>query len=266
MLSLVAVFVSCGKSQPAPINDIDSTDNDTIPLFVQCLIESYPEKISGFHENRIVWRDGDTMLYDDETTKTIVEKMDNADIEDMSFQVYQNDTVEPFNDAGRIRCDKFFKKMYGTNPNAVKDSLTSIVWCPKLVNQKVRITKINHVDKQLQKVSDELDEHPEWEKYLNGISSINWRFIAGTTRLSAHSYGIAVDIGVPMSDYWKWQFPKATETDSIKYHNRFPLELIAIFEKYGFIWGGRWYHFDTMHFEFRPEILLYKENLNTKNI
>ncbi|WP_265937085.1 M15 family metallopeptidase [Aliarcobacter butzleri] len=29
-----------------------------------------------------------------------------------------------------------------------------------------------------------------------------------------------------------------------------------MFEKYGFIWGGRWYHFDTMHFEYRPELLV----------
>ena len=43
------------------------------------------------------------------------------------------------------------------------------------------------------------------------------------------------------------------------------MELIAIFEKYGFIWGGRWYHFDTMHFEYRPEILLYREKINSKS-
>ncbi|MDP3291618.1 MAG: M15 family metallopeptidase, partial [Sulfuricurvum sp.] len=24
---------------------------------------------------------------------------------------------------------------------------------------------------------------------------------------------------------------------------------------HGFIWGGRWYHYDTMHFEYRPELL-----------
>ncbi|MEJ2663631.1 MAG: M15 family metallopeptidase, partial [Spirochaetia bacterium] len=28
------------------------------------------------------------------------------------------------------------------------------------------------------------------------------------------------------------------------------------FEKYGFIWGGKWYHYDTMHFEYRPELLV----------
>jgi hypothetical protein len=27
------------------------------------------------------------------------------------------------------------------------------------------------------------------------------------------------------------------------------------FEAEGFIWGGRWYHYDTMHFEYRPELL-----------
>lgn len=26
-------------------------------------------------------------------------------------------------------------------------------------------------------------------------------------------------------------------------------------EKHGFIWGGCWYHYDTMHFEYRPELL-----------
>ncbi|MCL2443985.1 MAG: M15 family metallopeptidase [Treponema sp.] len=28
------------------------------------------------------------------------------------------------------------------------------------------------------------------------------------------------------------------------------------FESQGFIWGGKWQLFDTMHFEYRPEILI----------
>src|SRR3569623_1717748 len=34
-----------------------------------------------------------------------------------------------------------------------------------------------------------------------------------------------------------------------------PARNVAIFERHGFIWGGRWSHFDTMHFEYRPELL-----------
>jgi hypothetical protein len=30
-------------------------------------------------------------------------------------------------------------------------------------------------------------------------------------------------------------------------------ERVEIFERHGFIWGGKWYHYDTMHFEYRPE-------------
>ena len=74
-------------------------------------------------------------------------------------------------------------------------------------------------------------------------------------RLSAHSYGIAFDIAVPYSDYWKWRNPKAGETTRIKYANRIPRQIVEIFRRHGFIWGGAWYHYDTMHFEFRPEIL-----------
>ena len=37
--------------------------------------------------------------------------------------------------------------------------------------------------------------------------------------------------------------------------NRIPMEIVEVFEKHGFIWGGKWYHYDTMHFEYRPEII-----------
>ncbi|MDD9945395.1 MAG: M15 family metallopeptidase [Myxococcales bacterium] len=34
-----------------------------------------------------------------------------------------------------------------------------------------------------------------------------------------------------------------------------PADVVQAFERHGFIWGGRWYHYDTMHFEYRPELL-----------
>jgi hypothetical protein len=39
------------------------------------------------------------------------------------------------------------------------------------------------------------------------------------------------------------------------WRNRMPKHIVDAFERHGFIWGGRWYHYDTMHFEYRPELL-----------
>jgi hypothetical protein len=32
--------------------------------------------------------------------------------------------------------------------------------------------------------------------------------------------------------------------------------VIRAFEEQGFIWGGRWARYDTMHFEYHPELLI----------
>jgi hypothetical protein len=74
--------------------------------------------------------------------------------------------------------------------------------------------------------------------------------------LSLHSFGIAIDINVAESNYWQWDCKCKNEKTKLNYTNRIPQLIIAIFEKYGFIWGGKWYHYDTMHFEYRPELLI----------
>jgi hypothetical protein len=60
-----------------------------------------------------------------------------------------------------------------------------------------------------------------------------------------------VDIATGPSHYWLWE-----RTGAGEYKNSIPRAIVEIFEKHGFIWGGAWYHFDTMHFEYRPELLL----------
>ena len=36
----------------------------------------------------------------------------------------------------------------------------------------------------------------------------------------------------------------------------YPKELIEAFENNNFVWGGKWGHFDILHFEYRPEIII----------
>jgi hypothetical protein len=61
------------------------------------------------------------------------------------------------------------------------------------------------------------------------------RFIAGTTVLSNHSFGLAFDINVPGN-----QRGTPGEIDRT---------VVSIFEKWGFTWGGTWSYTDPMHFE-----------------
>ena len=185
--------------------------------------------------------------------------MNSNDLGDIFTYPYIKGKVENISknyDPGRIRNEELLKLMYGSTSAEVQVNLVTITWCPTLVNQTLRVTKINGVAKQLQKVSDELDKHPELREYLYSSGVFNWRKIRGTNRLSSHSFGTAIDLNVKYSNYWQWDCRCKSEDATLQYKNRIPQLIVDIFEKYGFIWGGKWYHYDTMHFEYRPELLI----------
>jgi hypothetical protein len=229
-----------------------------IPGEVEKLLSAYPAQIIGFENNFIVFRDGSRLLFDDEKQKSTEELLKNPDVQDMFAYSYpKGKTGAPakFQDAGRIRNDDFFKKMYGKTAEEVQKNLVTITWCPKLLGQKLQVSTINDVHKHLTAVSAELDEHPEWKDYLKSAGTFNWRVISGSNRLSGHSFGMSIDLNTKYSNYWQWDCKCTSENTELQYKNRIPQGIVDIFEKHGFIWGGKWYHYDTMHFEYRPELL-----------
>jgi len=230
------------------------------PDGVQRLVLAYPGYVIGYSGGNLLFKDGSSLLFDDYRQKTSSKLLDSADIQDMFAFPYPKGILDtsasPTQDPGRIRNELFFQKMYGYTEHDVIQRLTSITWCPQLVEKKLSITRINDVHKQLQKISRELDSYPEWAAYLLSAATYNRRNISGTQRLSTHSFGIALDLNTTHSNYWKWDYPEAEEDSDIGYKNQIPQEIVAIFEKYGFIWGGKWRHYDTMHFEYRPELLV----------
>ncbi len=229
------------------------------PVKVQKLISAYPDFIKEYKDNYLIFNDNSKLIFDDGKSKSHDDLMKSPDIEDTFAYSYTkgiiNLTIEKNSDPGRIRNDEFFKKMYGGTTSEVQKKLVEITWCPALVGQKLRITSVNNVHLQLQKISNELDKHPEWKDYLKSAGTFNWRIIRGTNRLSTHSFGIAIDLNVKYSHYWQWDCKCTTENTNLSYKNQIPQGIVDIFEKYGFIWGGKWYHYDTMHFEYRPELL-----------
>ena len=240
-----------GKHAIDPIYEAIVSD-DNMPDEVRVLMDCYPEQRMKYKDNRIYFPNGTQLIYNDEKEKNFEEMLDDSDIEDMFRMTYcRQDTPVYLADAGRSRCEAFFKAMYGSSSKEVKKHLVSVNWFGK----KVRFSRVNGAAKQLKKVAKELAKHPELEQFLPSSGTFFWRKVRGAERQSAHSYGIAIDINTAYSDYWLWSNEGAGECDSLHYENQIPKEIVEIFEKYGFIWGGHWYHFDTMHFEYRPEIL-----------
>jgi len=101
-----------------------------------------------------------------------------------------------------------------------------------------------------------------WISNISKLEGWNWRDIAETESRSFHAYGAAIDILMKSSGgketYWLWTLRTKPEWWNIPYSQREhpPDAVIKAFESRGFIWGGKWLYFDTMHFEYRPEILI----------
>ncbi|RJS45844.1 M15 family peptidase [Nocardioides cavernaquae] len=63
----------------------------------------------------------------------------------------------------------------------------------------------------------------------------NARFIAGSTRLSNHAFGMAIDLN--------------SLENGRGIRGQMNPSVVKIFEKWGFAWGGTWKYTDPMHFE-----------------
>jgi len=222
------------------------------------LLRAYSDALASFDGTDLIWRDGTRMQVDDgRPDKSPEEQIRHGSILDQLRLSYPagEPPVPPQQDPGRVRNKALFDKMYGDcKAGQVTPRLAPVVWLPTTWGHVVSITSVNGVDRQLAQVSRELDElPPEDKKYLYPLGGTYMcRHVADTGQTSMHGWGAAIDINTAFSDYWLWH---STATGLPSYVNRIPPEIIAVFERRGFIWGGRWAHFDTMHFEYRPELL-----------
>jgi hypothetical protein len=238
-----------------------SPDPQTAERNLAALVASYPDFLERHEGNELVWKNGTRMPFDDgEGEKDFDTRLDRPDLEDMFWVPYplgRAGTPPAFlSDPGRVRFQPFYARMYGDcTKGEVAQHLADVVWLPSKGAQRLRVSRVNGVADKLQAISNELDKLPDaFTKYLKpSAGTYNCRVVAGTKRLSAHGLGIAIDISTAHADYWFWTRPGAD--GRYPYRNRVPWEIVEIFEKHGFVWGGKWYHYDSMHFEYRPEIL-----------
>jgi hypothetical protein len=164
-------------------------------------------------------------------------------------------------DPGRCRVDGFFMALYGDSESAVARNCVAVEFCGNSVKFNARYGAADALRAVSVDLTPLLAQKPELRSYVDKLAgTFNWRKVAGTERLSNHSFATAIDLNIKKAAYWRWQSPAQLETFSRK---NWPTEIIETFERHGFIWGGKWWHFDTMHFEYRPEIMAYAKSVAT---
>lgn len=259
---------------PPEFNPAPNFDVPLVKQLEEWLVAAYPQRILKVEKGLIYWWDGETMPLGDRCGNSSLPAL-SADTEGPSVMdqfrwSYPQGLCReslPATDPGRIRCEPFFRKMYGATREEVEANLVTVPWMPKTTKKNLRVTRINGVADRVAAISAELDKLPRALKAFvcKPGGGFYWRTIAETSWLSPHAFGMAIDINVKCGDYWRWDL---TCNGDVSYRNRIPEKIVQIFERHGFIWGGKWKHYDTMHFEYRPELLMTRptRKMRTDNI
>lgn len=238
-----------------------------------CLSNAYPDHLaSPSHSNSIRSHSGKLYPFNPETTyRNYDDELDKADLYSQLRQPYQAGYLKMppsiNQDPGRLRHSPLFMDMYGKSSVEVSSKLVSVRWAP--CDCRLLFSSVNGAAKALETVGDEIKQAGLSNYVSENIGTFNWRMIAGTNRLSMHAFGIAIDFKLPkmIGRYWKW------DGGQINKYQKFPEEIlrskdlnriVSIFESQGFIWGGKWWHYDSIHFEYRPELALFNcsQNIN----
>lgn len=200
--------------------------------------------------------DGGSIAWDDGRSKSPEEALDDPDLEEVFAIPYLTGPIVPVHgegdleDPGRRRVEPLFYATYGATRGAVSERMTRVRFFG------IRYAFHERAAPALERVVERLQaaakEDPKLMPFFTDIGgTFQWRTIARSKALSTHAWGIAIDLNVERGYYWRWQRPKLP----LRWRNKVPQVVVDAFEAEGFIWGGRWLHYDTMHFEYRPELL-----------
>lgn len=264
---LICLFTIAGCKKDQPVSSITfnapvSAYNTAMKRDILCLMLVYPGYVVDVEKKSddrvyIIMESGKQILYDDKKTKSYAQKLYNCDLQDMMEQVYPLSEVKDLMpqdfDPGRFRAYDLFKEVYGSSKKQVQSNLISV----NCSYTHLLFNRNNNAANALKAAMEKVTLLSQKRKGLYAFvfpvgGTFNYRYIAGTNLLSVHSFGTAIDLAVNKHDYWKW----ATREQGQKRLEAYPKEIVQIFEENNFIWGGKWGHFDLMHYEYRPELIL----------
>ncbi|EHJ47516.1 hypothetical protein DFW101_1508 [Solidesulfovibrio carbinoliphilus subsp. oakridgensis] len=202
--------------------------------------------------------DGTRLAYDDGRPRTEEEALENPDLRTMLAKPYPLGPVtsEPplWFSPGRRRVEPLFLALYGHNQAEVRANCRPMPFLGQTMLVNTRFGAAEAFGRAEAALRRLVAADPGMKRFLLPASGgIVWRVVAGTDRLSVHSFAAAVDVSPKGNPYWR-NLPRGKNMLAVR--QAFPATVVAAFEREGFIWGGKWAEFDIMHFEYRPELIL----------
>lgn len=262
MAGIVYEDIPLAKSIDTQATSAAANDEITTKRDLLALMMAYPEHIKELEIGEgnkiyVVMQSGNKIIYDDMRSKSYEEKLADADLQDMMEMVYPlrgiSLLMEDCYDPGRIRVYAFLNEVYGCSKSDVEANLKSVSVGSHLCPFNSQNGAAAALEAAFTDLAGVMKDHPEVYSFAyptNG--TFNYRVIAGTNQLSPHAYAIAIDLKSDPCDYWRW----ASKEQGQSRLDIYPDELVKVFENNGFIWGGKWAHFDFLHYEYRPELII----------
>lgn len=251
---------------PTPNPVAESSDLD---LRVRAFEQAYAALIDSveYHEDDVVFVMGDARIHFQDGRLLDADRLDDSEQCDPLFYEYSLKPLRaPRPVEGRPRyCTHVVEALWGRTESEIRQhgSSTRFLGHRMFLNDFV-VDALAEVEAELLERARTDAALAAWIDDIDITYTFIDRGIAGSATRSQHAWGLAVDL-VPNTYegkqvYWRWSRAWNRQGWSeIPLDDRWspPSAVVATFEKHGFIWGGKWAHFDQIHFEYRPEILLY---------
>lgn len=275
--TLTAVLPRVHRAKEAPAQPAPPAAVDSIPgreglasdLRVRAFLEAYGALVDTvtYTEDDAVFFIGGEPIYFQDGRMLAGDRLSEADHFDPIFYEY---SLKPLTQPLPLSEDPLYsrdllERLFGrTEPEIRSHGRSATFLGRKVFVNEFCLDALREVEDDIQRMSPEQQDVADWVSSINVAYSFINRDITGSESRSYHSWGLALDL-VPKSFrgrpvYWRWS--RVLDPDGwyrIPPKARWspPQAVIEAFEAHGFVWGGKWSHFDAMHFEYRPEVILF---------
>jgi hypothetical protein len=262
----VVVTLGLGVCATAALSSILDDDDAMVRAFVQAyapLIDSVR-----YDDEDVVFSLGSQPIHFQGGRMLAAGQLDRYEVCDPIFYAYSLEPLTeplPAPDGLPAQCTDVLESLWGETESEIRTHGQSAVFLEhRMFVNDLLIDPLDAVERDILEAASRDGSVARWIAELEITYSFTYREIAGSSTRSYHAWGLAIDL-VPSSYeglavYWQWSRVFDREGwHQIPIERRWspPTTVIEIFERHGFVWGGKWTHFDAIHFEYRPDILLY---------